>query len=1094
MSSCDSFESIIDKARELEGIFNWIGSAELCQTALNTVPKQDVLKAGDVHERIGYTLFRAATQADNVEEFKRRMKLSVEFYDRAAELFEKVVPARSLYCRGMSRYSNSWFVQDPTQKKTLLNDCWRLMKKALENFDIAEDRLSYGKVFQGLSFCLWDRHIIEGDRRERRRIVEEGIMYGQNIIPKLSQTDNIKELAWAYTMTSFLMTHALDPFEERMKGLVSTISNYLKKALELSQKIEDVYLNFFLNYTLCVNSLDVTSDVQAALRRAEEVLQQGKKSNDHFLMGLAYFILNFITDQVAMAEEDPDKRKEKHNTAIQFAKESIHHSLLVCRYVQVSWAYSAYLIESYRELAELGTTSEEKRTLLKQAVEIGRKGSEYAKLSGSQGEMQLLFHCLSKAIFFLSEIETSLDEKKKLLEEALQLREKAIEIANQFFPPHDWSHGVYQNYLALIKADLAKMEENEEKKRHLLEEAVSSMEKCINVCTRYVQTAPISSRDFAVLGSYYDWFSDILDQLFSLTQDETVVSKTIKINHCAAEVYQKAGMPSRAAEAYWETARLYDRCGEYIKAADNFELASKNYQLAAEKIPQFKGFYDAHKSYMQAWTELEKAKLAHEREEYEQSERHYENATELLKPLKSWGYLAPYFSAWAKLEHAENLSRKEKSNEAIQGFQAAAHQFGEAETSLEEEAKKMERTDAKTKTLELSKISKSRKEYCVARVELEEANIHNKEGDHVSSARKYDAAAAKLEEIAEKTEDLSNRKEFLFQAHMCRALEKMELAEEKADPDLYSEASELFSKTQKVTTKKRNALLALGSACFCKALESGTRFKMTLSLDLYSTTKQYLERAADHFTEAGFENASKWTKATQRLFDAYVYMCNAESEVDPEKKARNYQLAEKHLDLSARLYERAGYISKRDETLRHLERVQEEKELLISLTEILMAPSIVSATPTISMPTPTNEEAIGVEGFEHANIQANLVINMKEVKVGEDLNLEIELVNAGKKPAQLIKTENIIPEGFEIKEKPEIYRVEDSCLNMKGKRLDPLKTQEVKLVLKASVKGTFTLKPRVLYLDETGECRSYEPEPATIKVKELGISGWLKGP
>jgi len=38
------------------------------------------------------------------------------------------------------------------------------------------------------------------------------------------------------------------------------------------------------------------------------------------------------------------------------------------------------------------------------------------------------------------------------------------------------------------------------------------------------------------------------------------------------------------------------------------------------------------------------------------------------------------------------------------------------------------------------------------------------------------------------------------------------------------------------------------------------------------------------------------------------------------------------------------------------------------------------------------------------------------------------------------------------------------------------------------------LKLRVLYLDETGKYRSYEPERATIKVKELGISGWLKGP
>jgi hypothetical protein len=71
--------------------------------------------------------------------------------------------------------------------------------------------------------------------------------------------------------------------------------------------------------------------------------------------------------------------------------------------------------------------------------------------------------------------------------------------------------------------------------------------------------------------------------------------------------------------------------------------------------------------------------------------------------------------------------------------------------------------------------------------------------------------------------------------------------------------------------------------------------------------------------------------------------------------------------------------------------------------------------------------------------------------------------------------------------------VEDSYLNMKGKRLDPLKTEEVKLVLKPTVQGTFSLKPTVLYLDENGKYKSHEPEPVMIIVKELGIKSWLKG-
>jgi hypothetical protein len=173
--------------------------------------------------------------------------------------------------------------------------------------------------------------------------------------------------------------------------------------------------------------------------------------------------------------------------------------------------------------------------------------------------------------------------------------------------------------------------------------------------------------------------------------------------------------------------------------------------------------------------------------------------------------------------------------------------------------------------------------------------------------------------------------------------------------------------------------------------------------------------------------------------------------------------------------------------------VKEERELALSLTEILHTPSIVSTTKAFTTPTPSQENAIGLERFENADIQANIIIRQRELKVGENLDLEIELVNAGKGPALLTKITEIIPEGFDLAEKPESYRVEDSYLNMKGKRLDPLKTEEVKLVLKPMARGIFPIKPRILYLDENGKYKSHEPEPINITVKELGIKGWLKG-
>jgi hypothetical protein len=64
---------------------------------------------------------------------------------------------------------------------------------------------------------------------------------------------------------------------------------------------------------------------------------------------------------------------------------------------------------------------------------------------------------------------------------------------------------------------------------------------------------------------------------------------------------------------------------------------------------------------------------------------------------------------------------------------------------------------------------------------------------------------------------------------------------------------------------------------------------------------------------------------------------------------------------------------------------------------------------------------------------------------------------------------------------------------MRQTRLDPQETEEVKLILTPRIKGTFHIKPKIVYLDENGEEKTFEPKPVSITVRELGIKGWLKG-
>ena len=200
----------------------------------------------------------------------------------------------------------------------------------------------------------------------------------------------------------------------------------------------------------------------------------------------------------------------------------------------------------------------------------------------------------------------------------------------------------------------------------------------------------------------------------------------------------------------------------------------------------------------------------------------------------------------------------------------------------------------------------------------------------------------------------------------------MTQAEAEALPALYMEASRLFEEAREFGPSEKAKMLALGHSRFCRALEAGTKFADTREVTLHAAAIKYLESAANYYVKADFQNASEYAKATGLLFDAYIYMDNAKREIDPEKKAKLCMLAERVLQTSANSYMKAEYPGKKEHVLRLLETVKEERELAVSLTEVLHAPIIVSTT-ALPSPTPTPEKAVGLEKFEHADIHANMI-------------------------------------------------------------------------------------------------------------------------
>jgi hypothetical protein len=1083
MCSSKSSEAIKTEAKKQEKKYDWTGAINLHQKALaEAFSSNDLALAGEILQRIGYCHYRAAMQCQTQKQFRASMQMSVEAYEKASAFCYRIKNPEGLakinHSKAMASYANYWLATEVSEKREKLDECSKLQKEALKIYDKAGDKSNHGKLCNELLECLLERFDIEQHWSNRRGILAEGIAYGQEAISDFLYLADDCELALAYYLTSMHYFWAAHYGQlEKKRKLSEKSLTYSEKALELSEKLGEPYINAASNMATICTQFWINGNLELSLTRGEEALRQSLKTRDNLLVGQALIWLADITYWKHWTEENPDKKREMYENTLDYANQAASYLERISSSDfagQIYWSY----VESLASIAhEVEIDRMEKRVLLEKAIETGRRAARHTNKSGKPEAIAYMALALSKAFFFLSSMETKPKEKKTLLLEALESARRNVLTAKQAFPLWYWYRGATHNYQASIEAELARIETGNRRKRKLLAKAVLDMERCIKLCTEWTFAYP-QERFFAPLGGYYDGLGKILNQLFQLTDERNTLQKIIEVYQGALETYGRADMPSRLAETHWKIAKTHDQLGEYPESAENFELASKNYRDVAEKIPQLKDFCLEYTSYMDAWAELEKSRHAHENENYALATKHYKECSEHLQMTKKWSYLAPYYSAWSLLERGEDLSKQDKPPEAVAVFNRTRNSFEESTKTLLKEVGELESSEEREEILKLSGIARLREKYCRGRVLMEEAKVLNSKGDRALSAEKYALAGKILEEIIPVLKEPKAKRELQFAASLCWAWEKMEDAEHRGDAALYKEAADLFAKAKEISSRRRGGLTAIGNSCFCKALELGIKFKTSSNIDFYAGAKLQLENAADYYQEAGFEKAAFWVKATKRLFDAYVYTGNAEAEVDPEKKARFYQVAAKCLRQSADLYGKAEYPSRQREILQSLERVENESQFALSLSEVLKAPSLMSGTTGISMPDSTEKPA-GLNDFESVNIQARLSVP-KNFILGQKIQIKLDLANVGKKHGLLVRVEGLIPQGAKANVEPPSYSLENDSLNMKGKRLEPLAVESVNIEAQLKDLKTISLTPRIVYVDELGNFRTHQVNSVRI--------------
>ncbi len=1086
-----SLELILGDAEEKERKYAWLRAVKSYVKALDLVPSADYSKRAKIRERIGYAYFRAAMQAEHRDDFESRCNQATEYYRQAKALISRIEKldekARALRCDAMIAYLGYWLASEVPEKKRLLDVCWTLAKKSLKEFKKAGNAWEYGRTYNQLSISAFLGSALDWSFEARERVVREAVEHGEQAIKFLSTLEDHHELAAAYVKTAGyleLFGFCFLDLNEREKPYQKAL-DYWHQANELSQGTAQVEL---LN-SACLavwENQDWMWGSDQSLRNLQAALEYGRKTRDKFIIGSAYDWLAWHGFYNAEAVEDPDQMVESFRRALDYAL-AAKQQYSTIRFTSPLWGSlwaEAPYAEYYYDLATFQADPEKRRELLGKALDAV---VDYLKLAEQSRYPEVIFYAhvvFSVVLFSLAKTEASSREKTKLLEKALSHRAKAIKIIEQYMPYFYWKHGLLQTVLADIKFELAESATNSATKRKLLQEAALDKANSLKLGGRYVAFLEDRGRSSlpSVLLNLGKWQYDhgnLLTHLYEVTHNIEHLRMAAEAFQAATMSFEKLDVTSRVAECVWKLAQISDTLGDYAEAAKNFNLASDYYRKAAEKIRALNDFYTDHVLYMQAWKEIEEAKSHHKRHEYDQASEHFEKAASLHESLRQWDYFAPNYSAWAYVERAEDLSGKELSEEAFRNFEKAAELFNKAGRTIKSALRKIESPDEMQMAKRMLDAAELRREYCLARMTLEEARIFDKSGDHRTSSQKYAIAEEILQRIASK-EPVTTGKELQPLIYLCKAWAKMMKAEARSSAALYGDAAKLFEQARETMQDESTSQLALAHSSLCKAMQAGTEFEGARNSRMYSTTKRHMEAAANYYLKAGFNNYSEYVRATQHLFDAYMYLNKAQIETEPAKKTQYYQMAEKLLKVSVGSYLKAKYSEKSEVARRLLESVRTEKQLALSLTEVLHAPTM-SSTASFSSPAPTYEEATGLEKFEHANIQAHITAS-ERVMVGEELEIQLDLVNVARNFGLLVRAENVVPSGFKAVKLPDQYELLNGSLDLRGKRLEPLKVETLKFSIEAIDAGTAYLCPKVVYTDDTGNFRTCRSEAIEVTI------------
>ena len=773
MSEIPPHEKYFRLAQEKESAFEWLEAEKNYQLAISAqIENEEYLKAGENQERAAYCRYRAAYQSETKEEFKNLLESASHSHDKAAEIYEMLESpkreARILTNQAMEHFYRSWLIEDPSDRKTQVAHCVKKFKDALQACEDVEDNPRYSKVCNEFLAILYALSELTFTQAEGMEIIETALDHGSRVLKALKQEDNGYELARChYLLSLFLPDRPMDVIEsvEKQQKLLQLGTGYAETAVELSEKVGDPYLIGLSCGILSLYLFEAKGDPEAAMPLARRQLEIGEKIGDRLVLARAHEYLSYYMQWVAALEEDLEKIRTTSKEAIRHANEAISHFKTILNPVLTPFLPRN---ECHYYLSKVETDPELKRKYNIEGLEASYADLEYATNSGSLLGQMYIYSLLGSTYLWLAKFERDEHEKHKLLNDSMRFKKKYIDSALEAQPFRYWNiSGAYKG-LADLKAQLAKGMDDREKQTELLSEAIADMEKTIELFNTHNRIKKIT-RDHKGHAVIQLIFGEILFQTYLSSNDEQYLEKAVQSFDDAIEAYEKINMPTRIAEILWKMAWAHYQVRDYSNSAAEFDGASKHYLQAGEKLPDHRSFYVDYGNYMEAWKNIAQAMDHHTRDEYILEKEFFEKAVRIQMSSERWRYLSPNYLAWARLAEAENHSRNEQCEKAIELFQESSNLFSSAKKSIEDKIDSIGVIDEVNMATELMIASELRRDYCLGRTTLEEAKILDRRGEPAASSRRYGAAAQIFMRIIDAMKSEPERSEIRPLHSLCLA-------------------------------------------------------------------------------------------------------------------------------------------------------------------------------------------------------------------------------------------------------------------------------------------------------------------------------------